>query len=65
MTLGFAKKVRVKRKFGEGYVDAITMDSWCLLCLETVGADTSWPVLGNTLYMFTGQGSVPTPCWIP
>ena len=30
-------------------VEAITMDSWCILCMETVGADTYWPVLGNTL----------------
>ena len=51
-----------------GYsVEAITMDSysWSQLCLETVGADISWPVLGNTLYkMVTGQGCVPTTCWI-
>ena len=25
------------------------MDSLCLLCVETVGADTSWPVLGPVL----------------
>ena len=34
-------------------VEAITTDSWCdswcLLCLETLGADTSWPVSGNSL----------------
>ena len=32
-----------------GLVEAITINSWCLLCVETVGADTSWSVLGNTL----------------
>ena len=37
------------------------MDSWCILCLETVGADTSWLVLCNTLEMVTGQWFVPTP----
>ena len=34
-------------------VEAITTDSWCdswcLLCLETLGADTSWPVSVNSL----------------
>ena len=33
----------------ETSVEAITVDSWCILWVETVGADTSWPVLGNTL----------------
>ena len=34
-------------------VEAITTDSWCdswcLLCVETLGADTSWPVSVNSL----------------
>ena len=39
---------------GAGYsVEAITTgswcDSWCRLCVETVGADTYWPVSGNIL----------------
>ena len=51
---------------GAGYsLEAITTDSWCdswcLLCVETVGADNSWPVSGNSL-MVTRQGCVSTPC---
>ena len=34
-------------------VEAVTTDSWCdswcLLCVETVGANTSWPVSVNIL----------------
>ena len=32
-----------------GVVEAITTDSWCLLCVDTLGADTSWPVSVNSL----------------
>ena len=35
------------------FVEAVTTDSWCvrwcLLCVETVGANTSWPVSVNIL----------------
>ena len=37
----------------EHSVEAVTTDSWCdswcLLCVETVGANTSWPVSVNRL----------------
>ena len=41
----------------------ITMNPLCLLCLETVGADTSWPVLGNTIGVRDGGqgGQLPPP----
>ena len=46
-------KLQKRTMHGVGIVEAIIKDSWCdswcLLCVETLGADTSWPVSVNSL----------------